>query len=113
MKQFIFYDFDYISKYLFLKNRTLFILQIVIFCCITHSPSYGLTFDFPSGYTENQQYSDNYNHNSNYLLNINLGFLGYKDYEKRKNYLDNCFSYRCTNFGINFKINLPANYLTE
>jgi hypothetical protein len=50
---------------------------------------------------------------SDSLVRINLGFLGYQNYEKRKNYSNNCFSYNCTNVGITFKINFPTHYIIQ
>ncbi len=50
---------------------------------------------------------------SDSMMRINLGFLGYQNYDKRKNYSNNCLSYNCTNVGITFKINFPTNYIVE
>ncbi len=52
-------------------------------------------------------------HVSDSMMRINLGFLGYQNYEKRKNYSNNCLSYNCTNVGITFKINFPTHYIVE
>jgi hypothetical protein len=56
--------------------------------------------------TKNNEYPDYPREHSNHLLNIHLGLLGYHDYEQHRNYSNNCFSYNCTNFGINIKFNL-------
>ena len=75
--------------------------------------SYSMSFDISPYFkmhTENKDYPNHYNPEYDSSLKINLGFIGDRDYEQRKNYLDNCFAYHCTSFGINFKINLPINY---
>lgn len=43
--------------------------------------------------------------NTDKTIKIHFGFLGNDNYERRKIYLDNCFSNRCASFGINFRIN--------
>jgi hypothetical protein len=100
----------YIALIMFFSLNGLCYLVLFMLCV---EPSYSMSFNtlpYLLTHTENKDYPNHYNPYSDSVLKINLGFLGDKDYEQRKNYLDNCFAYQCTSFGINFKINLPIDY---
>jgi len=74
--------------------------------------SYGFSVNFSPDLSLNTK-NTSHNNESDIMLKINFGFIGAQNHQRRRNYSDNCFSYQCTNMGIQFKINLPNTSLLQ
>lgn len=98
-------NITYLSTTISYKLKTIMFF-LGVYLCLGTVPSYGFSVNFNPDLSLNTK-NTSHNHESDMILKINFGFIGEKNYQRRRNYSDNCFSYQCTDMGIQFKINLP------